>query len=111
MADKHPYAPSLNALVQVLDQFKKNFPGTVTADVLKKLSLAPNTESQIIHVIRFLGLIDDENARTETARRIFTLHDDVEFQNAFSELLKNAYSDLFSLHGDNAWTLDQSKLI
>jgi hypothetical protein len=33
------------------------------------------------------------------------------FQKAFSEIVKTAYSDLFSLHGDGAWNLDDSKLI
>jgi acetyl-CoA carboxylase alpha subunit len=56
-------------------------------------------------------LIDDEGARTDKAQKAFTLHDDASFQKAFSEIVKTAYSDLFNLHGDDAWALDDSKLI
>lgn len=111
MAAKHPYVPSLSAIVQVFDQLKKSFPTPLNSDKLKQLSLAPNTESSVINLVRFLGLIDEQNAKTEIASRIFTLHDQEEFQAEFSTVVQSGYSALFSLYGDEAWTIDQTKLI
>lgn len=111
MADKHPYVSGTGVLVQVLDHLKKSFPADLTAEVLKKLGFAPKNESYIINTVRFLKLIDDKGARTDKAQKTFTLHDESAFQKAFSEIVKTAYSDLFSLHGDGAWNLDDSKLI
>lgn len=111
MADKHPYVSGTGVLVQVLDHLKKSFPSNLNAEVLKKLGFAPKNESYIINTVRFLKLIDDDGARTDKAQKTFTLHDESSFQKAFSEIVKIAYSDLFSLHGDGAWNLDDSKLI
>ena len=111
MADKHPYVSGTGVLVQVLDHLKKSFPANLNAEVLKKLGFAPKNESYIINTARFLKLIDDKGARTDKAQKTFTLHDESSFQKAFSEVVKSAYSDLFSLHGDGAWSLDDSKLI
>ena len=84
---------------------------TSTRRFWKKLGFAPKNESYIINIVRFLKLIDDKGARTDKAQKTFTLHDEATFQKAFSEIVKSAYSDLFSLHGDGAWSLDDSKLI
>ncbi len=111
MADKHPYVSGTGVLVQVLDHLRKSFPANLNAEVLKKLGFAPKNESYIINTVRFLKLIDDEGARTDKAQKTFTLHDESSFQKAFAEIVKAAYSDLFSLHGDGAWNLDDSKLI
>lgn len=111
MADKHAYVASPGQLIEVLDQLKKSFPQTLNAEVLKKLALASSNEGTVINTIRFLGLIDDKNARTANGQRIFTLHDPDEFKTAFAGVIQEAYSELFSLHGDAAWSLDQSKLV
>ncbi len=111
MADKHPYVTGVGNLIQALDQLRKTFPPVINAEWLKKLGIAPNNEGFIINVIRFLGLIDDQNARTEKAQKAFNLHDDEEFQKAFSEIVKSAYGELFSLYGDDAWALEQTKQI
>jgi len=111
MADKHPYVNGTGVLVQVLDHLKKSFPAKLSAEVLKKLGFAPKNESYIINTVRFLKLIDDEGARTDKAQKTFTLHDESTFQKEFSDIVKAAYADLFSLHGDGAWNLDDSKLI
>lgn len=111
MADKHPYVSGNGVLTQVLDHLRKSFPATLNADVLKKLGFAPKNESYIINTLRFLNLIAEDGSRTAEAQRVFVIHDDDAFQVAFASMVKNAYSDLFSLHGDGAWGLDQNKLI
>lgn len=111
MADKHPAVTTMTGLTQVLDQLKRTFPVTLNADVLKRLSLAPSNEGVVINSIRFLGLIDEENRRTELGHRVFTLHDEKEFQREFSKIIQNAYKDLFSYFGDATWDLEDARLI
>lgn len=111
MADKHPYVQGPGALVQVVTQFRKSFPAAVSASTLQKLGFAPNNESYVLNVLRFLGLIDQEGKKTGEATKAFNLHDDAAFSKSFAALVSKAYADLFELHGDAAWDLDSSALI
>lgn len=112
MADKHPYVSGSGPLFQIVAQLRKSFPpGGVTADTLKKLGLAPNNESYVINILRFIDVIDAEGKKTESAGKVFNQHADDAFATAFAGLVKKAYSDLFSLHGDDAWKLEQDALI
>jgi Family of unknown function (DUF5343) len=112
MPDKHPYVSGSGSLFQIVTQLRKSFPtGGITADTLKKLGLAPNNESYVINILRFIDVIDAEGKRTESAGKVFNQHDDDAFAKAFAGLVKKAYSDLFSLRGDDAWRLDQDALI
>lgn len=111
MADRHPYVSGTGVLVQVLDHLKKSFPNSLDADVLKKLGFAPQNESYILNTLRFLKLIDESGTRTQAAQKTFTLHDSASFSEAFSEIVKVAYADLFKLHGEEAWGLESAKLI
>lgn len=111
MASTHPYISSGGPLVQAITQFRKSFPSTVDASTLKKLGLAPNNESYLINILKFLKLVDDDGNRTDQASNAFVLHKDDDFQNAFSEIVKIAYKDLFELRNDDAWTLDEEDLI
>lgn len=79
--------------------------------MLKRLGLASKNESYLINILKFLGVINVEGKKIESAGGIFNHHDDTDFQKAFSVLVKKAYEDLFSLHGDAAWKLDNNGLI
>ena len=111
MADNHAYVPAPGTIVPVITQFRKSFPATVTADTLKKLGFAPKNESYVLNVLRYLGFLDENGNRTEIASKIFSMHDDEEFTKLFSKQVKDAYSDLFALHEDEAWTLSTDALI
>ncbi len=113
MANKstHPYVPSSGNLVQTFTQFRKAFPAKVDARTLKRLSLAPSNESVVLGVLRFLGFIDDDGKKTKDANEVFLKHDDAEFTKSLEKYVKKAYSELFELHGDEAWGLDLSSLI
>ena len=111
MAGKHPYVSAPSYLVQVVNHFRKSFPNTVAAETLRKLGFAPKNESYVLNVLRFLELIDQEGNRTDLASRVFTLRDDSTFFQEFGEVVTKAYSDLFELHGDSAWSLDTDTLI
>jgi hypothetical protein len=111
MIDKHPYAPGPGGITQTVSQFRNMFPAQVTAETLKKLSIAPNNESYIINILRYVGLIDSEGKKTPEAAAVFSKHDDSEFQSGLGALVKKAYASLFALHGDAAWNLPTDRLI
>lgn len=110
MAEKHPYASS-GAVIAAVNQFRKSFPQKVSADTLRKLSIAPKNESYVINTLRFIGAIDLDGNKSEESTATFNLHNDVEFQKSFGEMVKNAYAELFKLHGDGAWDLSLDGLI
>jgi len=111
LAERHPYAPGPGGISSAIAQFRKSFPATVNAETLKQLGIATKNESYVINVLRFIGAIDKEGKQTEKALTVFSHHNDADFQKGFEELVKTAYSDLFSLHKDAAWGLSTDKLI
>lgn len=111
MADKHPYMSGSGGVNQLVTQLRRSFPATVTADTLKKLGIAPNNESFVLNIMRFIGVLDSENKKSSAAGPIFSKHDSAEFQAGFAKLVSDAYKELFELHGTAAWTLSQDKLI
>lgn len=111
MADKHPYMSGTAGLVQAVTHLRRSFPAQVTAETLKKLGIAPNNETYVLNILRFVGVLDAESKKDTRAAGVFNKHNDAEFQTGFAELVQAAYSDLFSLHGDAAWSLPTDKLI
>ncbi|THJ19253.1 MAG: hypothetical protein CAF45_016295 [Nitrospira sp. CG24E] len=95
----------------MVTHFRKSFPANVDAGTLKKLDFAPNNESYVLNVLRFLGLIDQEGKKTTEATKIFNQHEDAAFSKALAPHVAKAYSELFKLHGEPAWDLDSGKLI
>ena len=111
MAEKHPYTSGSGGLVQAVNHLRKSFPAEVSAETLKKLGIAPNNETYIINIFRFVSVIDSDGKKTTKAASVFSKHDDAEFQKGFSELIESAYKELFALHGKGMWTLPSNKLI
>lgn len=111
MADKHPYTSGANGVVAAITQLRKSFPAKVTAETLKKLGIAPNNETYIINILRFLGVIDAEGNKNAKAATVLVQHDESEFQKGFAGIVQAAYKDLFDLHGADAWTASLDKLI
>jgi len=111
MADKHPYTSGPGGITQIVTQLRKSFPAAVTADTLKKLGIAPNNESYVLNILKFIGVLDAENKKMPQAATVFTKHDLSEFQEGFAQLVSGAYHELFELHGPGAWTLGLNQLI
>jgi len=111
VAEKHPYMSGSGGLVQAVNHLRKSFPGEVSAETLKKLGIAPNNETYVINILRFIGVIDAEGRKTTKAASVFSKHEDAEFQKGFAELVQTSYKDLFQLHGSGAWTQPTGKLI
>ncbi|MFM0428997.1 DUF5343 domain-containing protein [Paraburkholderia aspalathi] len=111
VADKHPYTSGNAGLVQTIGQLRRAFPPQVNADTLKKLGIAPNNETYILNILKFLGVLDAEGKKDAKAASVFNKHGDTEFQEGFAEMVSAAYSDLFGLYRESAWTLATDKLI
>lgn len=107
----NPYVQSAGPLVQTIKQFMKSMPAKVDAATLKKLSLAPNNESTMLALLRFLGFIDNDGNKTASATKVFTTHGDEAFSKALETVVKKSYAELFELHGDGAWKADRDTLI
>lgn len=111
MAAQNPYVPSSGILVQSFGQFRKMLPAKIDADTLKKLSLAPKNESAVLNVMRHLGFIDENNQKTQQATKVFTKHDDADFQSELESTVSKSYSDLFETLGPSTWGAERSALI
>ena len=111
MADSHPYVSAPGGLEKTINHFRRNLPTSIDSDALKRLGFAPNNESYILNVLRFLKLIDADNKKTDLAAKIFSSHKDEAFFAAFSSVVQVAYSGLFDLHGDDAWSTSREDLI
>ncbi len=111
MADKHPYVQAPGVLIQILNQLRKKLPPKVDAAALKNLGLAPSNEGTHLNTLRFLELIDESGVPTQSAHDMFVIHDDDEFADTFAKSVQEAYKELFTLRGDEAWTLDRSQLM
>ncbi len=90
MANKYPYVASAGPLVKTVEHLRKSFPKDVTADTLRKLGVAPQNESYVINILRFLNVIDDEGNKAEQNAKVFFHQDDAAFQEAFGEIVREA---------------------
>lgn len=111
MSDSHPYISGPGNIAQMVLKLQNSFPATVTSDTVKRLGLASNNESYVINALHFIGVIDEEGKKTDQAAEVFSHHKKEDFESAFKKLVQKAYHDLFDLHGENGWTLDNDALI
>jgi hypothetical protein len=111
MADKHPYSSGPGGVSQLISQLRKSFPPIVTADTLRKLSIAPQNETYVLNIMKFIGVLDTENKKTAAASTVFNEHDNADFQQGFAKLVAAPYHELFDLHGEGSWSLTLDKLI
>jgi len=109
MPDAFPYVHSPGPLLKTIEHLRRSFPKEVNAETLKKLGVAPNNESYVINVLRFLNLIDDEGKKVADSAKAL-LQNDEGFASEFAKLVRDAYKELFELRGDDAWTLDRDAL-
>ncbi len=107
----YPYIPSGGLVQTAFQQFRKSLPAKVDSDTLKKLGIASSNEGSLINILKFIGVIDKDNQKTPEGTKLFTTHDDAKFGAALAAMVEKAYSGLFELHANDAWTLDRDTLI
>jgi hypothetical protein len=111
MAEKHPYTSGGGGGIEkTVAQLRSSFPAAVTVDTFRRLDIAKGNEKNLIRILKFIGVLDDQGKKIAKAGQIFARADD-EFKDGFSELIKAGYADLFALHAEKAWTLGSDKLI
>jgi hypothetical protein len=111
MTDSHPYISGPGNIAKMVNHLRKSFPGTVTSATVKKLGIASKNESYVINALQFIGIIDEDGNKSDSANAAFLKHKDSEFQKAFGLIVKSAYSALFELHGEDSWSLEIDELI
>ncbi len=110
MANKYPYVASAGPLVKAVAHLRKSFPNEVNAETLRKLGVAPKNESYVINVLRFLGVLDEDGKKVDAKAAAFIQHKEELFASEFAKVVRDAYEELFELHGDGSWALDRSAL-
>jgi len=105
----HPYISGPGNITQMIGFLRKNFPATVSSETVKKYQLASNNESYVINALQFLGIIDEEGKRTDKGHEVL-LQPQGDFEKAFGSLVREAYTDLFEIRGEDAWTLTKAEL-
>jgi Family of unknown function (DUF5343) len=107
----HPYISGAGNVAQMVNQLRKAFPAIVTSETVKKLGIAPNSESYVINTLQFVGVLDTEGKKTAAGGAALLKQKDEDFNKAFEALVKKAYADLFEIHAEGAWTLGNDDLI
>ena len=107
--EKHPYTSGSGHISQTITQLRKAFPAVVNADILKKFEIAPNNETYVLNILRFLKIIDAEGKKNTSVAPLFH-KDDEEFQIGLATLVRDAYGEVFNTYGEDAWTTPASKL-
>lgn len=107
----YPYIPSGGLIQTAFNQFRKSLPSKVDSGTLKKLGIASSNEGSLINIMKFIGVLTDENDKTPEGTKLFTQHKDEDFQSELAALVRSAYEELFELHSDDAWKLDRDALI
>ena len=107
----HPYISGAGSISTMIEKLRKKFPSSVTSKTVRQHGLAKNNESSVINALQFIGVIDDQGNPIEQNKGVFLYTKDEQFQEGFSKLIKEAYSQLFDTHGDSAWTLDETELL
>jgi len=105
----HPYISVTSGLVSAFVQLRKGFPSKVDAGYLKRFNIAPSNEFNVIAILKYLGLIDDDGNRVESKTGYFFGGDDA-FQSGLEGALRSAYPQLFDEMGDGALDAERSTL-
>lgn len=110
MAEKHPYTSAPGHIAATLSQLRKAFPNVVNAETLKKFEIAPNNETYILNILKFLKIIDGEGKKNTSVAPLFHKNDD-EFEPGLATLVRDAYTHVFETYGEDGWNTPTSKLI
>lgn len=108
--EKHPYTSGTGHIAQIVAQLRKAFPPVVNAETLKKFEIAPNNETYILNILKFLKIIDPEGKKNAAVAPLFHKNED-EFEPGLAKLVREAYAEVFDTYGEDAWNTPSSKLI
>ena len=90
-----PYTSFRTFKTFVHDMHESGVPSRIDRSVLTHFSGVVGT--QLVHALRFLGLIEDDGRPTERLRELAAADGAPNWPQAFSELLREAYAPLFAI--------------
>ena len=111
MTNSYPYISGARNITKMVDQLRRKFPTTIDSNTIKELGIAPNNETYLINILKFIKVIDKDGKGTDRGKEVFVTHEKEGFQKGFSDLVEEAYSGLFDRHGDDTWKLDIGPLV
>ncbi len=87
-----PYGPT-QGIVEGLALLQRLSPSRVDTELLRAQKIAPGNEYKVVGALKFLGVLDDQGQPTPSSRRLKTRGP--AFTQAFQDMLRNAYKELF----------------
>ena len=90
-----PYASPGNVL-SVIHQFRETgLTWPLTKDVVKRVGVSDGNAGRTLNALEFLGVIDEEGNRTDALDRLGAASTE-EYSGILADIIKEAYSDVFS---------------
>src|SRR5277367_378388 len=95
-----PYTSYRTFKTFIEDLGEHGVPSRIDRSVLTRFSGVVGT--QLMHALRFLGLIDDEGRPTQRLRELVIAHGGAEWPQALSQALEQAYAPIFAIDLETA---------
>ena len=95
-----PYTSYRTFMTFIEDLREHGVPSRIDRSVLTRFSGAVG--GQLMHALRFLGLIDDEGRTTQRLGELAVAHGGAEWPEALSQLLMEAYAPVFAIDLETA---------
>jgi hypothetical protein len=95
-----PYTSYRTFKTFIEDLREHGVPTRIDRSVLTRFSGAVG--GQLMHALRFLGLIDDEGRTTQRLRELVIAHGGAEWPETLSQALKQAYAPMFAIDLETA---------
>ncbi len=106
----YPYNVSGDAhLIKIIEKLQNVFPKEISVETIKKYGIANKVELYIIKTLKFINLIDESGNAVPESKTLFKKMGK-DFQIGFAEVINKAYAELFEIHGENAWNLENDEL-
>jgi hypothetical protein len=101
-----PYGPPTNTIAIIRKWRDAALPDQVTADWLRKIGIKESLIDANRRALTFLGLTDDSDNTTDTARRLAVVPSD-QYASVLEEIVRAAYGPIFKLIDPRAATRTQ----
>lgn len=91
-----PYAPASSVLQVIRRMRDGRLPDPLSLGALHQLGVAEGNADRVQKALRFLGLVDEENRRTDVFNRLARVSTE-EYPRALAEIVQNAYAPILQI--------------
>jgi hypothetical protein len=95
-----PYTSFRTFKAFIQDLHEHGVPSRIDRSVLTRFSGVVGT--QLVHALRFLGLVEDQGRPTQLLRELVDAHGDARWPETFLELLRQEYAPMFAIDLETA---------